>query len=82
MELIKLPIRDRNDVLVEEVVKLLDDARAGIINGLICIKFLPEGKFAIRKVGVLSDLEVCGALAFATHDVIVQNQPKGDLNAP
>jgi hypothetical protein len=64
----------RNEELIEELRRLVAQAESGEICGVVAIKLRPDGKFAILRTGDCSDLELCGALAFATFDTIAANK--------
>lgn len=65
-----------NSSLIEELGRLLEQAKSGEIIGLAGVKLRPDNRFACLRVGDCSDLELAGALAFAQHDLIEGNKPK------
>lgn len=66
--------RERNEGLIEQLRDLLAQAESGEVTGVVAVKLRPDGSFAVLRTGNCSDLELCGALAFATHDTIAANK--------
>jgi len=65
--------KNRNEDLIEELRKLVAQAESGEICGVVAVKLRPDGRFAILRTGDCSDLELCGALAFASYDTTQAN---------
>lgn len=70
--------RECNSELVDELKRILAQAESGEIVGMIAVKLRPDNAFAVVRTGRCSDLELAGALSFAMHDLISQNNPKGE----
>lgn len=62
-----------NTRLIEALKALLAEAEAGDIVGLAGVKLRADNRFGTLRVGACSDLELAGALAFASHDLITGN---------
>ncbi len=75
-KVVEFPKKEPSKPLVEAVAALMTEAVSGNLKGVVLIRFSENGKFGIKKVGVLSDLEVIGALAFAQHDIMLANKPE------
>jgi hypothetical protein len=76
MPVIELVKPEPNSKLIEEIGYLMEQAKSGEIVGLVGVKLRPDNHFACLRVGDCSDLELAGALAFATHDLIAGNKKK------
>ncbi len=76
MKVVELPIQPRNQSVVEFLEEALEDAKSGQTQGMVVVRFQSDRCFTVKRVGTMSDLEVCGALTFAQHDVMMANKPK------
>lgn len=76
MNVVKLAIPEPHKPLVEELEKILQEAKEGHCKGMLMVKFKTDGCFAVKRMGLMSDLELIGAMTFAQYDVIEANKPK------
>jgi hypothetical protein len=65
-----------NAKLIDGLREMLAQAERGEIEGIAGVKLRPDNGFASYRIGACSDLELAGALAFATHDLIAGNEKK------
>ena len=73
MEIVRLALPDPNEDVVQELERILEQARSGEIQSFICVKLRSDGCFAVNQSGAASCLQFAGALAFAMSDLIRAN---------
>lgn len=73
-QLISLVPRQPNAELATELRAMAEEADRGEFTRCIIVKLRPDHSFAVRAIGIGSDLAMAGALAFAQHDLITANK--------
>ncbi len=65
-----------NKDMAAELREMADEAARGDFTRIVVVKVRADKAFAVRIMGVGSDLFLAGALAFAQHDLMKSNEPE------
>lgn len=75
IRILPTPEKQQNDAVVRDAEEILRAAKAGEIDGIICVMTEPNTDFRVLVTGGMGMLRKLGALRMAEHDIISEAVP-------